>query len=125
MGHDYKKATQLIGWLLLVIVVCFSIDLIVISGGALDSSGSVLAAGTGVQSAVISAPEQAQLSETLSELLLCGQWPITDTRLSEGRGNPFEPKKAQLNPLFMTGMMDSEASRPNTSCLSVREVLNK
>lgn len=126
MEHDYKKVTRLIGWLLLIIAVCFGIDLIIIgSGKGLNSSGSVSAAGNGAESVIISVPEKAQLSETLSELLLCGQWPITGTRLSEGRGNPFEPKKAQLSPFFMPETITLETGQPNNNCRTVREALNK
>ena len=126
MEHDYKKINQLIGWLLIIIVVCFSIDLIIVGGGVANDSNSAQAASSAaVKNSAISAPDQAQLGEILSGLLLCGQWPVTSTRLSEGRGNPFEPKKLQPRPLFMAGMTDPQKDQPDNNCLTVQEVLNK
>ncbi len=126
MEHDYKKVTQLIGWLLLVIVVCFSFDLILLSGRAAPKYLNSAQASTEVaKTGVLAEQEKAQLRELLSGLLLCGQWPITGSQLSAGRGNPFEPKQIQPRQLFVTGILDLETRQPDNACRSVQEALNK
>jgi len=124
MQHDYKKVTQLIGWLLLVIVVCVSVDLIILSGGKNSTRQSLAATDTAASGANLE-QSQAQLGELLSDLLLCGQWPVKSGGLSESRGNPFEPRRAPSRPLFSSGSSDLLAEQSGSSCLTVREVLNK
>ena len=123
MEHDYRKINQLIGWLLLIIAVCLSSSLIIVgSSGATDpaqaDSGAAPVAKLAIQ-------ERAQLTDTLSGLLLCGDWPITSTALSAGRGNPFEPKKAQLRLFIIPGGNNLESGLPQSSCRTVQEALNK
>lgn len=128
MEHDYKKIYQLIGWLLLVIMVCFCADLIIISGGTRVSvaGSSVQAAGQTAKNEAITEQERSMLGETLSDLLLCGQWPIAGTGLSDGRGNPFEPKKQPLSLNFFMAPLSGEPEQsPAKTCLTVREALNK
>ncbi len=124
MGHDYRKVNQLIGWLLLVLAVCFSSVLIMSeSRGAVDPAQT--AASTAAVATGLAAPERASLGETLSGLLLCGEWPVAGSALSAGRGNPFEPKKTQLRLFAIPGISDLEAVLPTSSCRTVQEVLNK
>ena len=125
MQHDYKKVTQLVGWLLLVITVCFSINLIILSGSdSPDSASPVLAAASGNNSDTDPEQEKARLAELLSGLLLCGRWPVAIGSLSNDRGNPFEPKEIISQPLFFSDFLNPIMEQPG-SCLTVREALNK
>lgn len=112
------------GWLLLVIVVCVSVDLIILSGGKNNTRQALAATDTVGDSAGLE-QERAQLGELLSDLLLCGQWPVKSDGLSDDRGNPFEPKKVPSRPLFSSGSLDPLTEQPDSRCLTVREVLNK